>query len=98
MCYRLDVVTDVCFRRGHDIERSSLEFFDLIVDCWLWPTNSGCVDRLNITIDDLDELDKKSHLLTSGNKTLINNVIYKVLSEPDIVVSDIDAAIEETYN
>lgn len=87
LAYRLDVLKDVKIEHDAVTREYCLEFSDLVVDLWLWPTFTGGSDDgdgnrvsteiLEITVEDMDELVE----LVSGSKNQLLPAITDAESE-----------------
>jgi hypothetical protein len=108
MAYRLDVLKDVVISKKD--RECHLEFSDLVVDMWIWPTDENGrgmpsykykYSAADVTIEDLDELDAlrdDAKLVSMNDCLIINKAIDTVLADPNDIISDIDCAVDAAVN
>jgi hypothetical protein len=108
IAYRVDILRDVEMRKKKAFSSSSLssdsiQFFDLVVDLWLWPNDEGKVtEKEQVAVEDLDELSelKACGLVSDGDSQLIDETLCAVRSHPqryvDLVDESIQRAVEES--
>ena len=107
LAYRLDVLKNICITRSSNDECRSeavanasehrVEFSDLVVDCWLWPSSEGKVSAEDVTVEDEDELMALcgSGVVSPDDNALIQDALKRVTSAPHMIADAVDLAIAE---
>lgn len=79
VAYRFDILKDVQMTktRSEDL----INFYDLVVDLWLWPTPDGLIQE--IQVEDLDELQtlRQSAKISTEDLVLVEKILKDVKSD-----------------
>lgn len=91
LAYRFDILKDVKISKEN--EKDCLEFLDLIVDIWIWPTDG----KLEVTFEDIEELAqfKEAGKLLASDLDIIERNIEWMRQSPEFTVKQTDYYINK---
>ena len=94
LAYRFDVLRDIKISKVAN-NQDKIEFFDLIVDIWMWPSLEGIVIPLEINVDDLDELSELQikGIIDENDSKIIEKTTSELIFEPSKYIKIVDDAI-----
>ncbi len=93
VAHRLDILKEVQIR---DIDGNcSVQYTDLVVDLWLWPSAAGN-SNVEVVVEDLDEFEayRESNDISTVDTELVRATLANILSSPHSIINKIDSAIE----
>lgn len=114
LAYRFDVLKDIQIIPSNDNENHDnnhdnnihkqdiIQFFDLIVDLWVWPDENGNINPLETTLEDLEELSELQDkgIVNEDDSKIIEKTVSELLFDPLKYTKLVDDAIDQAikYN
>ena len=103
VCYRFDICSEV--KRTETAESTALEYSDLFVDIWIWPSHEGKIISPSIassfspdviTIEDWDEFESamSNNRLSQLDVQIVHETVRQLTLHPQEIISRVDHAID----